>query len=104
MKTKITAAIVVVIALAVSLRVADSTNSPSDPGVSAELREELQQTQVQLNQLTIRITGLEQKIRALEQSNGELQQEVRRLQVPREPRWDHPKTNQSPHLTPLQFQ
>jgi|SRR5208337_340728 len=66
------------------------------------LRKELQQTQTQLDQLTARTSTLEQQVRALEQSNAELWREVRKFQVPREPRWDRPQTNQVPHLNPLQ--
>ena len=73
--------------------------SSTDSDALAALRKELQQTQAQLDQLTARTTRLEQKVRALELSNAELQQEVRRLQVPH---WGYPQTNQGPHLTPLQ--
>jgi len=70
--------------------------------LSQALRKELQQTQTQLDQLTARTSTLEQQVRALEQSNAELWREVRKFQVPREPRWDRPQTNQVPHLNPLQ--
>jgi septal ring factor EnvC (AmiA/AmiB activator) len=78
--------------------------SSSDSDAFAALRKELQQTQAQLEQAITRTSALEQQVRALEQSNAELQREVRRLQVPREPRWGRPQTNQVPHLTPLQTQ
>ena len=75
--------------------------SASSSDSDAALRKELQQTQGQLDQLTTRTAWLEQKVSALELANAELQRDIRKYQVPREPRWSHPQTNGVPHLTPL---
>jgi len=102
MKIRVTATIIGFIVLVASLCIADSGSKSSDSDTLAALRKELQQTQAQLEQVIARTSALEQQVRALEQSNAELQREVQRLQVPREPRWGRPQTNQVPHLTPLQ--
>jgi len=82
MKTKIKAVIVTAIILVASLCVADSTSNSSKSDTLAGLRNELQQTQAQLEQVITRTSALEQQVRALEQSNMNLQQEVRSLNEP----------------------
>lgn len=102
MKTKVTAAMIASIVLAVSFCAADSPTNASGSDSMARLREELQQTQALVKQLTTRTARLEQRVRALEESNAELRKELRRFQRPNQPRWSYPATNGVPPLTPLQ--
>ena len=70
MKTKVTAAMIASIVLAVSFCAADSPTNASGSDSMARLREELQQTQALVKQLSTRTARLEQRVRALEDSRS----------------------------------